>query len=115
MFTLTCDYCYGFLAFLGTLGDRNHFRCRSCGIECSMDVAAGDPSSMEYDSHPIAEEDEEEGFAEHEPVDLDDGLPEDEPDESMDGDHASALASAGFGTDEDYEHNLYDDPSPYEE
>lgn len=27
-----------------------------------------------------------------------------EPDESMDGDHASALASAGFGTDEDYEH-----------
>ena len=25
-----------------------------------------------------------------------------EPDESMDGDHASALASAGWGTDEDY-------------
>jgi hypothetical protein len=24
------------------------------------------------------------------------------PDESMDGDHASALASAGMGTDEDY-------------
>ncbi len=30
--------------------------------------------------------------------------PEEEPDmdESMDGDHESALASAGFGTDEDY-------------
>ena len=28
--------------------------------------------------------------------------PEDEIDESMDGDHASALASAGWGTDEDY-------------
>ena len=28
--------------------------------------------------------------------------PEPEPDESMDGDHASALASAGWGTDEDY-------------
>jgi hypothetical protein len=28
--------------------------------------------------------------------------PPDEPDESMDGDHESALASAGFGTDEDY-------------
>ena len=26
------------------------------------------------------------------------------PDESMDGDHASGLASAGFGTDEDYFH-----------
>ena len=26
----------------------------------------------------------------------------DQPDESMDGDHASALASAGWGTDEDY-------------
>ena len=25
-----------------------------------------------------------------------------EPDDSMDGDHASGLASAGFGTDEDY-------------
>lgn len=29
---------------------------------------------------------------------------DDQPDESMDGDAASALASAGFGTDEDYEH-----------
>lgn len=27
---------------------------------------------------------------------------DDQPDESMDGDHASALASAGFGTSEDY-------------
>jgi hypothetical protein len=27
---------------------------------------------------------------------------EDEPSEDMDGDHESALASAGFGTDEDY-------------
>lgn len=28
--------------------------------------------------------------------------PDDGPDESMDGDHESGLASAGFGTDEDY-------------
>lgn len=28
--------------------------------------------------------------------------PDDAPDESMDGDHQSGLASAGFGTDEDY-------------
>lgn len=35
--------------------------------------------------------------------------PDHEPDDSMDGDSASALASAGMGTDEDYEHNLIDD------
>jgi hypothetical protein len=29
-------------------------------------------------------------------------FPDDEPDESMDGDHQSALASCGWGTDEDY-------------
>jgi hypothetical protein len=32
----------------------------------------------------------------------------DDMDESMDGDHESGLASAGFGTDEDYEHNDID-------
>ena len=32
-----------------------------------------------------------------------------EPDDGMDGDAGSALASAGFGTDEDYEHNLFDE------
>jgi hypothetical protein len=31
-----------------------------------------------------------------------DGWGEIEPDDSMDGDHTSALASAGWGTDEDY-------------
>lgn len=30
------------------------------------------------------------------------GLDYPEPSDDMDGDHASALASAGFGTDEDY-------------
>lgn len=34
-----------------------------------------------------------------------------EPDESMDGDHESGLASAGLGYDEQYEHNLCDDCS----
>jgi len=33
-----------------------------------------------------------------------DDLYEDSFDESMDGDHDSAMASAGFGTDEDYGH-----------
>ena len=36
------------------------------------------------------------------------GEDEDDYDDSMDGDHASALASAGFGTDEDY--GGYDEP-----
>lgn len=34
-----------------------------------------------------------------------------EPDESMDGDFDSGMASAGLGYDEQYEHNLYDDYS----
>ena len=34
-------------------------------------------------------------------LEVDDGE-DTEPDDSMDGDHDSALASAGFGTDEDY-------------
>jgi hypothetical protein len=38
---------------------------------------------------------------------------EEELDDSMDGDHASALASAGLGTDEDYGgHDAYDDFLP---
>ena len=37
--------------------------------------------------------------------------PVDEPDESMDGDAASALASCGMGTDEDYGGDAYD---PYD-
>ena len=32
------------------------------------------------------------------------GVEPDEPDESMDGDHETALRDAGFGTDEDYGH-----------
>ena len=36
-----------------------------------------------------------------------------EPDDSMDGDATSALASAGLGTDEDYEHNLIDDQDQF--
>jgi len=39
---------------------------------------------------------------EDEDVDFDEDY--DEPDESMDGDFDSGMASAGFGTDEDYDH-----------
>lgn len=41
---------------------------------------------------PPSEEDMEDMAAEYEP----------QPDDSMDGDHESALRDAGFGTDEDY-------------
>ena len=37
----------------------------------------------------------------HDPSNVDTDPP-DEYDDGMDGDHASALASAGWGTDEDY-------------
>ena len=37
----------------------------------------------------------------HDPSNVD-TAPPDEYDDGMDGDHASALASAGWGTDEDY-------------
>jgi len=47
------------------------------------------------------QDDEQEGEFDGEEVDLD---------ESMDGDAASALASAGFGTDEDYG-GFGDDPT----
>lgn len=36
-----------------------------------------------------------------------------EPDDSMDGDNESALASAGMGTDESYCHDNYDNETPY--
>lgn len=38
-----------------------------------------------------------------------DDEPWEDVDESMDGDHETGLASAGLGTDEDYEHYLYDE------
>lgn len=49
--------------------------------------------------HHDAEVEEE---REDDPTNPDDLGDDQEPDESMDGDHASALASAGLGTDEDY-------------
>ncbi len=38
----------------------------------------------------------------HDPDDDDESYEDDDFNDSMDGDHASALASAGWGTDEDY-------------
>lgn len=58
-----------------------------------------DPSSEPMDPTDAAEEaDELEMLRE-------------EPDESMDGDFDSGMASAGMGYDEQYEHNLCDDYS----
>ena len=54
----------------------------------------------------------EEAKSELEEIDTEAGA-FDDVDESMDGDHGSALASAGWGTDEDYEHNDIDYPEEY--
>jgi hypothetical protein len=40
---------------------------------------------------------------------VEDDEPNDEPNEDMDGDFDSGMASAGFGTDEDYNHYDYGD------
>ena len=34
----SCATCGGSLAFLGTLGNREHYRCRNCGMDCSTTV-----------------------------------------------------------------------------
>lgn len=79
--------------------------------------------SDEFDpvANPAVENDDP-GFGEDE-GDNDDGLTEAEraeerdelemmrEDDSMDGDFDSGMASAGFGYDEQYEHNLCDDYS----
>ena len=31
-----CPLCEGGLIFLGALGNKNHFRCRDCGSDCSQ-------------------------------------------------------------------------------
>lgn len=34
---MTCPACNGELFELGTLGNRQHYRCRACGIDCSTE------------------------------------------------------------------------------
>lgn len=70
---MSCPVCYSKdTEEVGTLGSTLHLRCEACGWSFTAD-------EEHHDEHG------------------DDGY-----DDSMDGDHASALASAGFGTDEDY-------------
>lgn len=64
--------------FLGTLGTVDHYRCRDCGLEFSEHCREG------YDDE---DEDDDADFREIDCDDSDDGY---------------VLASAGFGTDEDY-------------
>lgn len=67
-------------------------KCPFCSCEFQDDPSEGRLNCPEcMDSFKIVVVEDEEG------------------DDSMDGDAGSALASAGFGTDEDYEHNLYDE------
>lgn len=65
--------------FLGTLGTTEHLRCSDCGIDYSVDM-----------------DDDEEVDGDFERDDSEDGIDCDDSDDGY------ALASAGFGTDEDY-------------
>jgi len=33
---MNCNVCNGELVYMGTLGNREHYRCRQCGAECSF-------------------------------------------------------------------------------
>lgn len=37
---MKCECCGGELVELGRLGNVAHYRCRQCGIECSVDMGA---------------------------------------------------------------------------
>jgi hypothetical protein len=67
-----CKTCGGTIKAMGVLGVLLYGRCENCGLDNSVDA-------------PEDEDDEEGDY-----------------DDSMDGDHESALASAGMGVDEDY-------------
>ena len=87
-------------------------RCEKCSGEdcpcCEVYQEWKADQRAAADRDPFEEQDALDGDrdVEDEPDEDEDGTDDpDDMDESMDGDHASALASAGFGTDEDYEHN----------
>jgi hypothetical protein len=109
-----CDFCGAVLMNLGILGNIAHLRCRGCGMNYSTN-ADGLVTAENVVTHLAAEdardvEDAEPDFNDSLPGDFDEPFPErGDFEEPMDGDHESGLASAGLGTDEDYEHNLFDD------
>lgn len=61
--------------YLGTLGLRDHFSCRDCGMQYSQVIDDGIGCDEEMDGDMADCDDSDDGYA---------------------------LASAGFGTDEDY-------------
>jgi hypothetical protein len=73
-----CPKCDDYGSPLGVLGSLAHFRCRACGWDWSVDASEVESDDVEQDDEPEV----------------------DEPDDRFA--DAEALASAGFGTDEDY-------------
>lgn len=62
-----------------------------------------DPAGEEqFDIYPDVDQAYEDRYTLEEDFDYEESWDDDWFDDSMDGDHASALASAGWGTDEDY-------------
>jgi hypothetical protein len=40
---MNCPACdCGFFVFLGILGNRAHYRCRDCGLDCSRELDEGE-------------------------------------------------------------------------
>lgn len=77
-----------------------HAICECCGLNTLCHVEFH-PEPLSICESCMAEEYDDREF--DDPADeFENDCPEDYYDDSMDGDHESALASAGFGTDEDY-------------
>lgn len=83
---MNCSQCNGYSEALGQLGNLVHMRCNHCGW---MEAIDADDYHENYSDAAFQEEADNIGFDDE---DEDDGR-------FADGD---ALASAGFGTDEDY-------------
>jgi len=81
-----------------TCGRETRMVCECCGAPCCGHCQReGSMCPSCYDKH---ERDYGEWCAERDAEDIE--AMEDDYDDSMDGDHESALASCGWGTDEDY-------------
>ena len=88
---LICECGCTVFMHLGTLGNREHVRCRDCGLDTSYEVEPEDDCDDDGRFSTDAEADEDAVGPE--------GMWDD----------AAALASAGWGTDEDYNHYDYGD------
>lgn len=82
-------------------------------IAISEMIADGATRKQVRDAYPMLRDDEIDSYFDNEHDGDYEAIARDEYDDSMDGDAQSALASAGFGTDEDY--GFFGENEHYEE